>query len=107
MPARAARAGQRSRAEAERARRYAARAAWHDRGIRRRRRDNIIAVTAGSLIVLSAFVSQTVHAQVTSPPPSPTSPAPSAPAVGPEPTSPTDEPAAPAPIPTPTQTPSE
>lgn len=67
MAARGSRAS--SRAEAERARLYAARAAWNAKTIRRRRRDTIVAVVAGSLIVAGALVSQVVHAQVTAPEP--------------------------------------
>lgn len=62
----------RRRTEAERARIHAARAAWHSRTIGRRRRDTVIATVAGSLIVISAMVSQIVHAQVTLPEPTPT-----------------------------------
>ena len=82
-----------TRTEAERARLYAARTEWHSRGIRRRVRDNVIAVAAGALIVIGAVVSQVAHAQVTAPAPVPSpsataSPEPeaTAPVVSPEPT---------------------
>lgn len=96
MAARGSRTPQRTRAEAERARLYAARAAWHTKTIRRRRRDSIVAAVIGSLIVAGAVVSQAVHAQMTAPEPTPTetstpvqtpSPAPTTSAVpGPSPT---------------------
>ena len=59
------------RAEQERARRYAARTAWHEGQIRRRVRDNTIVGIAGGLIVVGAMVSQFAHAQVTAPEPTP------------------------------------
>ncbi|UYO98618.1 hypothetical protein OED01_07930 [Microbacterium sp. M28] len=66
------------RAEQKRARRYAARTAWHEGQIRRRARDNTIVGIAGGLIVVGAMVSQFAHAQVTAPEPTPTpSPSPS------------------------------
>ncbi|MEV7608987.1 hypothetical protein AB0N61_05855 [Microbacterium sp. NPDC089320] len=61
-----------SRTEAERARLHTARTTWHEGQIRRRTRDNMIAVIAGALIVAGAVVSQVVHAQVAAPTPSPT-----------------------------------
>ncbi|MDT0157216.1 hypothetical protein Q9R19_06210 [Microbacterium sp. ARD32] len=75
-------AQQRARKDAERARLYAARTGWNDRMLARRRRDTVIASIACGLIVIGAVVSQTVHAQVTAPAPTPSAPsdAPSAPA---------------------------
>jgi hypothetical protein len=107
MAVRGTRGAQRTRTDAERARLYAARRQWHEKHGVRRRRDTIIAVIVGGLIVIGAVISQTVHAQVTAPVPAPTpsSPAPSAPADTP--TSPATEPATPAPTPLPTQTPGE
>lgn len=98
MAGRGSKRNAQSRSEAERARLYTARAEWHERGIRRRVRDNMIAVVAGALLVIGAFASQAVHASVTAPPaeaeptesvspepaPAPEDTAPSAPA--PEPT---------------------
>ncbi len=63
---------QQSRTEAERARLHTARTTWHEGQIRRRARDNTVAVVAGALIVAGAIVSQVVHAQVNPPAPSPT-----------------------------------
>ncbi|MGM7696885.1 hypothetical protein [Microbacterium sp. A84] len=63
---------QRSRADTERARLYAARTAWHDGQISRRVRDNLIAGIAGGLIIAGAIASQSVHAAVTAPEPEPT-----------------------------------
>lgn len=89
---------QQSRTEAERARLHTARKTWHEGQIRRRARDNVIAVVVGVLIVAGAVVSQVVHAQVNPPEPSPTptveptdAPLPTDPA-SPEP-APTDAPA--------------
>ncbi|AKV85613.1 hypothetical protein BMW26_08725 [Microbacterium sp. 1.5R] len=62
---------QQSRTEVERARLHTARKTWHEGQIRRRTRDNTIAVVAGVLIVAGAVVSQVVHAQVNPPAPSP------------------------------------
>lgn len=99
MAARGSRTPQRSRAEAERARLYAARSAWNAKTVRRRRRDTIVAAVVGSLIVVGALASQAVHAQVTAPEPTPTQ----APSPGPsESTSPDATPS-----PEPTQTPGE
>lgn len=72
MAARGSRGAQRSRAEAERTRLHLARKEWHDRQIRRRVRDNTIAVIAGIVLVGGAVASQVVHAQVTAPEPEPT-----------------------------------
>jgi hypothetical protein len=72
MAARGPRNAQRSRAEAERARLYAARTAWHDGQIRRRTRDNLIAGLVGGLLVIGAIASQSVHAAVFAPAPEPT-----------------------------------
>ena len=63
---------QRSRAESERARLYAARTAWHDGQIKRRTRDNLIAGIVGGLLVVGAIASQSVHAVVNAPEPEPT-----------------------------------
>lgn len=82
-----------ARTEAERARLHTARTRWHQDQIRRRTRDNIIAVTVGGLIVVGAIVSQVVHAQVTAPEPTP-SPSPSS-SIVPSP-APTEAPTAPA-----------
>lgn len=60
-----------TRTEAERARLHTARTRWHQDQIRRRTRDNAIAITVGALIVVGAIVSQVVHAQVTAPEPTP------------------------------------
>lgn len=72
MAARGSRSAQQSRTEAERARLHSARTAWHTRQIGRRRRDNVIAVIVGTLIVAAAIASQVAHAQVTAPEPTPT-----------------------------------
>lgn len=66
-----------ARTEAERVRLHAARTAWHDGQIRRRVRDNAIAVAVGTVVVAAAIGSQVVHAQVTAPEPTPS------PSVGP------------------------
>lgn len=63
---------QRSRAESERARLYAARTGWHDGQIRRRTRDNVIAGIVGGLLVVGAIASQSMHAAVSAPEPEPT-----------------------------------
>lgn len=96
MAARGSRGSQQTRDQAERARLYAARTAWHEKLQRRRLRDTVLACVIGGLIVVGAVVSQTVHAQVTAPAPTP-SHAPTAPATTP--------PAQPSPAPT--QTPGE
>ncbi|WP_431865103.1 hypothetical protein [Microbacterium paraoxydans] len=88
-----------TRTEAERARLHTARTRWHQDQIRRRTRDNIIAVTVGSLIVVGAIVSQVVHAQVTTPEPTPSPSSSTAPAPAPSDT--------PSPAPTAPETPSE
>jgi hypothetical protein len=106
MAVRGTRGAQRTRTDAERARLYAARRQWNEKQGSRRRRDTLVAVIAGGLIVIGAVVSQTVHAQVTAPAPTPTAPAPTptAPAESPTPSSAPSTPAAPA---QPTQTPDE
>lgn len=90
-----------TRTEAERARLHTARTRWHQDQIRRRTRDNAIAITVGALIVVGAIVSQVVHAQVTAPEPTPT-PSPIS-SIAPSPT-PSD---APSPVPTASETPTE
>ncbi|GGD78295.1 hypothetical protein [Microbacterium murale] len=72
MAGRGPKNAQRSRAESERARLYAARTAWHDGQIRRRTRDNVIAGIIGGLLVVGAVASQSVHAAVFAPEPEPT-----------------------------------
>lgn len=62
----------RNRVEQERTRLHAARAQWHETLVRRRVRDNVIAISAGAVIVIAAVVSQVVHAEVTAPAPTPT-----------------------------------
>ncbi|MFS0852069.1 hypothetical protein [Microbacterium sp. 179-I 3D4 NHS] len=100
MAARGSKGTQKARTEAERARLHAARRAWHDGLIRRRVRDNAIAVIAGVVLIAGAVVSQVVHAQV-----SPAEPSPS-PTV--EPTVPVEEPVeTPAPEPAPEETPAD
>lgn len=102
MAARGSKSAQ-QRTEAERARLHAARKEWHEGRIRRRRRDNAVAVIVGSVIVLAAIGSQVVHAQVAPPAPEPT------PTVEPT-VAPTDAPApeeTTAPEPVPTETPAE
>ncbi|MDQ0612808.1 hypothetical protein QF046_000449 [Microbacterium sp. W4I4] len=101
MAVRGTRGAQRTRTDAERARLYAARRQWNEKQGSRRRRDTVIAVIAGGLIVIGAVVSQTLHAQVTAPAPSPT---PSAPV---ETTTSSPVPTTPASTPLPTQTPGE
>ena len=49
------------RAVRERTRRYQARRADHERRVRRRRRDNIVAGVAGGLLVAAAFGAQAVY----------------------------------------------
>lgn len=61
-----------SRTEAERARLHAARKTWHEGQIRRRGRDNTIAVIAGVLVIAGAVASQVAYAQANPPAPSPT-----------------------------------
>ena len=90
-----------TRTEAERARLHTARTRWHQDQIRRRTRDNAIAITVGALIVVGAIVSQVVHAQVTAPEPTPT-PSPTS-SIAPSPT-PSD---APGPVPTASEAPTE
>lgn len=72
MAGRGPKNAQRSRAESERARLYAARTAWHSGQIRRRTRDNVIAGIIGGLLVVGAVASQSVHASVFAPEPEPT-----------------------------------
>ena len=98
MAARGSRKAQ-TRTEAERARLHAARTRWHQDQIRRRTRDNVIAITGGALIVVGAVVSQVVHAQVTAPEPTP----PPSSSIAPSP-APSD---APSPVPTAPATPTE
>lgn len=97
-------AQQRAKTEAERARLYAARTAWNRKIVDRRRRDTIIAAVGGSLIVIGAIVSQSLHAQVTAPAPTPSPAVTQAPVA---PSEPAEESPAPSPTPTepsPTQT---
>lgn len=96
MAARGSKNAQQARTSAERLRVHEARRTWHDGQIRRRIRDNAIAGIVGGVIVVGAFASQVVHAQVTAPEPTPT------PTVAP-----TDAPAPSAPAPTPEETPAE
>lgn len=72
MAARGSRDAKRNRTDAERARLYAARASWHEGLIRRRKRDTLIAVVVGTVIVVGAIVSQVFVAQVNAPAPEPT-----------------------------------
>lgn len=60
-----------ARTSVERARLHTARTDWHEGQIRRRVRDNTIAIIVGGLIVVAAIGSQVVHAQVTAPEPTP------------------------------------
>lgn len=71
MASRGSMNSQRSKALAERARKYAARTSWHERQISRRVRDNTFAVVVGGLIVIGAIVSQSLHAAVAAPQPEP------------------------------------
>lgn len=70
MAARGSKSAQ-ERAQAERARVYAARTAQHREKVRRRVRDNVIAGVGGAVLVLAAVASQVAHAQVTAPEPTP------------------------------------
>ncbi|GAB3599243.1 hypothetical protein [Microbacterium tumbae] len=72
MAGRGTKNAQRTRTDAERARVYAARTAWHEGRIRRRIRDNILIGVIGGILVAGAVASQFVHAQVTAPEPEPT-----------------------------------
>jgi len=92
-------AQQRAKTEAERARLYAARASWNEKFTARRRRDTIIAVVVGSIIVIGAVVSQSLYAQVNAPQPTPSpSITPTETAVpGDETPAPSESPASPAP----------
>jgi hypothetical protein len=72
MAARGSKSKQQARTEAERARLYAARTAWHEGQIRRRVRDNTIAVVIGVLIIAGVIFSQVMQAQVNVPAPEPT-----------------------------------
>ncbi len=94
MAARGSTGSQRRRAEAERARLYAARSGWRTRQIRRRTRDNVIAAAGTTVLLIGIVVSQVVHAQVTDPMQSP------APMSTPAPTN--SAPVSPAPTETPT-----
>jgi hypothetical protein len=67
MASRAPKGAQRSKASAERARKYAARTSWHESQISRRVRDNTFAAVVGGLIIVSAIVSQSIHAAVAAP----------------------------------------
>lgn len=99
---------QRAKTEAERARLYAARTQWHARQVSRRRRDTVIAVVAGAVVVIGAVVSQTLHAQVVAPQPSPSPSAPVSETPAPETPTPTlTNPPLDSPAPVPTQTPDE
>ena len=71
MTARGSRDARRERTDAERARLYQARTAWHEGLIRRRKRDTVISVVVGLVIVAGAIVSQIVLAQVNAPAPAP------------------------------------
>ncbi|MFE6733541.1 hypothetical protein [Microbacterium sp. NPDC057650] len=62
---------QHARQQAERARRYAARTAWHEGRARRRSRDNIVASVVGGLLVVGAVFSQVMLAQADAPAPKP------------------------------------
>ncbi|MBS1698093.1 MAG: hypothetical protein JST25_06785 [Actinobacteria bacterium] len=62
---------QQARVQQERSRLHTARQTLHADGIRRRVRDNTVAVVAGTLIVVGAVVSQVVHAEATAPAPKP------------------------------------
>ena len=86
---------QRARTEQERARLHTARQQLHTKAVRRRVRDNTIAVVVGSVIVIGAVVSQVVHAEVTAPVPKPS----------PSVSSTTVPDSSPAPAPTATETP--
>ncbi|WP_309103129.1 hypothetical protein [Microbacterium sp.] len=99
MAGRGPRGDQRARTEAERARVYAARRAWHEGLGRRRVRDNTVAGVAGALILAAVIASQVVHAQVTAPEPEPT------PSISPTPVETPVETPAPIPSDTPAETP--
>ncbi|WP_353113648.1 hypothetical protein [Microbacterium sp.] len=71
MASRGSQSAQRARIEADRARKYAARTAWHEGRIKRRVRDNVIAGVVGGLLIVAAVVSQVLHAQSTQPKPLP------------------------------------
>ncbi|GAA4482366.1 hypothetical protein [Microbacterium panaciterrae] len=77
---------QRARLEQERARLHGARRAWHDGIVRRRIRDNTVAIITGSVIVVAAIVSQVLHAEATAPAPKPSPTVTPTPAVTPTPT---------------------
>ncbi|MDR2996695.1 MAG: hypothetical protein LBU78_01085 [Microbacterium sp.] len=62
---------QHARQQAERARRYAARTAWHEGRARRRARDNVVASVVGGLLVVGAVFSQVMLAQADAPAPKP------------------------------------
>ncbi len=71
MAARDSQAARRARAEAERARLYAARTEWHNGVVRRRTRDNTIVGVVGGVLIAAAIASQAVHADVVASAPSP------------------------------------
>ncbi|MFC7789764.1 hypothetical protein ACU045_12390 [Microbacterium sp. MAHUQ-60] len=106
MAVRGSRGAQRTRTDAERARLYAARRQWHEKQGARRRRDTVLAVLAGGLIVIGAVISQTLHAQVTAPDPTPSAPVqtPTAPAPTPTTSAPAPSPTTSTPAPLPTRT---
>lgn len=106
MAVRGSRGAQRTRTDAERARLYAARRQWHEKQGQRRRRDTVIAVVAGGLIVIGAVISQTLHAQVTSLDPTPSAPVetPTTPVPSPTPSAPDPSPTTSVPAPLPTRT---
>ncbi|MCP2636912.1 dioxygenase [Microbacterium sp. HD4P20] len=83
-----------ARAERERARLYQARRDFHDRQIRRRTRDNLIAGIAGGLLIVGLIASQTVYfvAGPGAPEPTPTPTSTPSPTGSTTPTSPTPSP---------------
>ncbi len=108
MAARGSKSAQR-RTDAERARLHAARREWHDAQIRRRVRDNTIAVVVGAVLVAGAIGSQVVHAQV-APAPEPDPGQTVAPTDAPQPTdtsAPSEQPVSPAPTDAPSDAPAE
>ena len=100
-------AQQRARTEAERARLYAARTFWHQKQLRRRRRDNAIAGALGGLVVIGAVVSQTVLGFTAAPEPAPTPTSSSVPTTTPAPTPTLTGAPIESPTPAPTLTPDE
>lgn len=99
MAGRGSRGTQRTKTDVERARLYAARSDWNKKQTVRRRRDTVIASVVGGVIVIGAIASQTVHAQITAPTPTPSAPVQNS--STPEPTPPVGQ------SPAPTQTPGE